>query len=151
MTLRSFVGVLAIGALAACASGGSKPPAAAPSTTAAASTGTAPRRGSANLIVQAEIEGAHLETIYEVIERLRPNMMRTRGQMGRVSGAASGGSGAGMSTIKVYQNGTLIGDITMLRGIQASTVKQVEYLNSSDATTRFGTGNDAGAILVTLK
>ncbi len=144
MTLRSLVGVLAIGSLGACASGGSKAPAAAPSTTAA-NTNTASRRGSANLILQAEIEGTHLETIYEVLERLRPNMMRTRGQMGRLS------SGAGMSTIKVYLNGTLIGDTSALRGIQASSVKQVEYLNSSDATTRFGTGNDAGAILVTLK
>lgn len=145
MTLRSLVSVLAIASLGACASGGSKAPAAAPSTTAAVNTSTAPRRGSANLIVQAEIDGTHLDTIYEVIERLRPNMMRTRGQMGRLS------AGAGMSTIKVYQNGTMIGDITMLRGIQASAVKQVEYVNSSDATTRFGTGNDAGAILVTLK
>ncbi len=146
MTLRSLVGVLAIGSLGACASSGSKAPAAAPSTAASANAATAVRRGSANLIVQAEIEAAHLETIYDVIERLRPNMMRTRGQMGRVTAG-----GGGMSTIKVYQNGTLIGDLTMLRGIQASAVKQVEYLNSSDATTRFGTGNDAGAILVTLK
>ena len=151
MTIRIFTGILAIVSLGACASGGSKAPAAAPSTTAAASTSTAPKRGSANLITQSEIEAANLETVYDVIERIRPNMLRTRGQMGRVTGAASGGGGAGMSTIKVYLNGTLIGDTSALRGIQASSVKQVEYLSSSDATTRFGTGNDAGAILVTSK
>ncbi|MGH7694545.1 MAG: hypothetical protein ACRENH_06175 [Gemmatimonadaceae bacterium] len=145
MTLRTIVAVVALGSLGACASGGSKPPAAAPSTTAAASTSTAPKRGSANLITQSEIESTSLETLYDVIERLRPNMMRTRGQMGRLS------AGAGMSTIKVYFNGTLIGDTSALRGIQSSSVKQVEYLSSSDATTRFGTGNDAGAILVTSK
>jgi hypothetical protein len=145
MTLRTIVAVVAIGSLGACASGGSKPPAAAPSTTAASSTTTAPKRGSANLITQSEIESTSLEMLYDVIERLRPNMMRTRGQMGRLSG------GAGMSTIKVYLNGTLIGDTSTLRSIQSSSVKQVEYLSSSDATTRFGTGNDAGAILVTSK
>ena len=148
MILRTVVAVVAIGSLGACASGGSKPAAAAPSTTAAASTSTAPKRGSSNFIPQSEIEAANLETIYDVIERIRPNMMRTRGQMGRVG---AGGSGAGMSTVKVYLNGTLIGDTSALRGIQASSVKQVEYLNSSDATTRFGTGNDAGAILITSR
>lgn len=150
MILRTIVAVVAIGSLGACASGGSKPPAAAPSSTAAASTSTAPKRGSSNLITQSEIEAANLETVYDVIERVRSNMLRTRGQMGRVTGTASGG-GAGMSTIKVYLNGTLIGDTSALRGIQASSVKQIEYLSSSDATTRFGTGNDAGAILVTSK
>lgn len=149
MTLRSFVTVLALGSLVTCASGGSKP--GSPPATAAANTATAARRGTSNLITQAEIEGAHLETIYDVIERLRPNMMRTRGQMGRVSGASGGSSGAEMSTIKVYLNGTMIGDISMLRGIQAASVKQVQFFNSSDATTRFGTGHDAGAILVTSK
>lgn len=148
MTLRVIVGVLAIASLGACASGGSSK---APAPSSAAAAPNTVRRGSANLITQAEIESAQLETIYDVIERLRPNMMRTRGQMGRVAGAAEGQSGAGMSTIKVYLNGTGIGDISMLRGIQASSVKQVQFLSASDATTRFGTGNDAGAILVTSK
>lgn len=109
------------------------------------------RRGNANLITESEIAGANLETIYDVIERLRPNMLRTRGQMGRLSGAAGSDPGASSSKIKVFLNGTAIGDVTMLRGIQAASVKQVDFLNSSDATTRFGTGHDAGAILITSK
>lgn len=147
MRVRVIVGVLALGFMVgACASGGSS------SAPAAASSNNAARRGSSTLITESEIAGATgAETIYEVIERLRPSMMRTRGQMGRVTGASGGDTGAGMSTIKVYLNGTAIGDVSMLRGIQAAGVKQVQYLSSSDATTRFGTGHDAGAILITSK
>jgi hypothetical protein len=145
--MRLVLGVVIAGLVSgACASGGS--PGAASSGTAAAPAG---QRGNANLITQSEIAAANLETIYEVIERLRPNMLRTRGQMGRISGATATESGASSSSIKVYHNGTNIGDLSMLRTIQASSVRQVQFLSSSDATTRFGTGHDAGAILVTSK
>ena len=144
MTMGLVVGFLAIVSLGACASGGSKP-AAAPSTTATASVSSSPKRGSSNLITQAEIESTSLELLYDVIERLRPSMLRARGQTSRLS------SGAETSTIKVYHNGTLMGDLSSLRSIQSSSVKQVEFLSSSDATTRFGTGNAAGAIVITSK
>lgn len=148
MSLRPIIGVVAFGLVAAaCASGGSSSSPAAASG-AASSTG---RRGNANLITESEIAGANLETIYDVIERLRPNMLRTRGQVGRLSGATDTESGASSSRIRVYLNGSSIGDASMLRGIQAASVKQVDYLSSSDATTRFGTGHDAGAILITSK
>ncbi len=146
MNLRLMSGVLALGLVAsACASGGSS------SAPAAAPTSSTPRRGSANLITESEITAAGLETLYDVIERLRPNMLRTRGQMGRITGAAGGESGASMSTIRVYLNGAPIGDTSALRNIQAGSVRQVQLLSSSDATTRFGTGHDAGALLITSK
>jgi len=145
MTLRTVVAVVALGSLGACASGGSKAPAGAPSTTAAASTSTAPKRGSANLITQSEIDATHLETIYDVIERVRPNWYRTRGGRSEIS------AGAASSVIKVYLNGSPHGDISSLRSVQAASVKQVELLNAADATTRFGTNHDSGAILVTSK
>jgi hypothetical protein len=108
-------------------------------------------RGSSNLITEAEIVATGLDNLYEVVERLRPSMLRTRGQVGRISGATEGSAGASSSAIKVYLNGTQIGDTQALRQIQARSVKQVQYLSPSDATTRFGTGVDAGAIVVTSK
>ncbi len=147
MRMRLSVGVLVVGMVAgACASSGSS----GASTSGAAATPAGPR-GSANVITEAEIAATGLQTVYEVVERLRPNMLRTRGQMGRVTGAVGTDPGASSSTIKVYLNGSPFGDITALRNIQASSVRRVEYLNASDATTRFGTGVDAGAILVTSK
>lgn len=148
MSLRPMIGICALALVTgACASGGSS---SAPAAASGASSTTV-RRGNANLITESEIAGANLETIYDVIERLRPNMLRTRGQMGRLSGASGSDPGASVSKIRVYLNGSAIGDVSMLRGIQAASVKQVDYLGSSDATTRFGTGHDAGAILVTSK
>lgn len=145
MTLRSLVSVFAIGSLAACASGGSKAPAAAPSTTAAATASSTPQRGNSTLIIQSEIEATRLETLYDVIERLRPNWFRTRGGRSEVS------AGAQTSTIKVYLNRSPMGDLSSLRSIQANSVKQVQFLSASDATTQFGTNHDAGAILVMSK
>ena len=79
------------------------------------------------------------------------NMLRTRGQVGRLSGATDTESGASSSRIKVYLNGHV-----NRRRVNAARHSGCEcqaggYLNSSDATTRFGTGHDAGAILVTSK
>lgn len=123
MRLRFLIGALAVGLFAtACVSGGS------------ASPSRSRARGSANLIVEPEIAAAGAETALKVIERLRPTMLQTRG-----------------NTIKVYLNGSLIGNTSMLTSIQAISIKQIEYLNGYDATTRFGTGHDAGVILVTSK
>jgi len=149
MRTRLIVRLAVVGLLAgtlACASGGSSSPPA----SGAVTTPSGPR-GNANLITESEITATGLQTIHEVIERLRPNMLRTRGQMGRLAGASAAEPGASNSNIKVYLNGTQIGDISMLRSIQATSVKQVQFLSSSDATTRFGTGHDAGAILVTSR
>lgn len=145
--MRLIVAVFAAGiVVGACASAGSRAPAA-----TGTSSATAPRRGSATPITQEEIAAAHLETIYDVIEQLRPSMLRTRGLMDRSGGGSPAEAGAASNSINVYLNTTWIGDVTKLRGIQAASVKLVQYLNSNDATTRFGTGHGAGAILVTSK
>ncbi|MGQ0537304.1 MAG: hypothetical protein ACT4R6_00020 [Gemmatimonadaceae bacterium] len=134
----------------ACASGGGGGGGAETSTAAQAASNT-PRRGNSTLLTESEIAAAGLETLYDVIERLRPNMLRTRGQIGRISGASAGDPGVQASSIRVYLNGTPVGDISYLRSIQAASVREVRLLNSSDATTRFGTGHDAGALLITSK
>ena len=130
MRIPLIVGLLAAGmAVNSCASSGASTPSA-----GATAQANAPQRGNSRLITRAEIESVPLETIYEVIERLRPNMLRSRGQ-----------------PIMVYMNGTQIGEISMLRGIQASSVRQVEFVSAADATTRFGTGVPGGAIVVTSR
>ncbi|HJU75328.1 MAG TPA: hypothetical protein VJ717_16415 [Gemmatimonadaceae bacterium] len=130
MRVRLITGVFAATiAVTACGSGGSS----APGSPAAAQT-TAPQRGNSRLITRQEIESVPLETIYDVIERLRPNMLRSRG-----------------SPIMVYLNTTLLGEVSTLRGIQASSVRQVEFVSASDATTRFGTGVPGGAIVITSR
>ncbi len=43
------------------------------------------------------------------------------------------------------------GGVEELRNIRVSDVLEVEYVNASDATSRFGTGYQAGAIIVTTR
>ena len=84
MSKRLIIGVLALStAAAACASGGS---AGAPAATTNAATNTT--RRNPNLITQAEITAAGLENLYDVVERLRPSMLRSRGPAGPRSASA---------------------------------------------------------------
>jgi outer membrane cobalamin receptor len=100
------------------------------------------QRGSANVITQAEIERTSATTALEVIERLRPAFLQTRG-------------GTSMTQrdmgIAVYVDGTPLGDVSALSRISAVDVKRIEYLSATEATQRYGTGHVHGAILITRK
>jgi hypothetical protein len=56
-----------------------------------------------------------------------------------------------IETPTVYVDGVRYGDCEALKTIQAIDVGELRYLNGIDATTRFGTGNGSGAILVLLR
>ncbi len=119
----------------ACASGGSS---------GAIST---PPRGSLNLITEAEIEsaGADLVTAFDVVQRLRPTMMRPRNL---TAGARGGGSEFG---VIVFIGETRAGEVDQLRQVMRGTVKEIRYISATDATTRWGTGLTHGVIQVVLK
>ncbi len=145
MNQRLAIGVASlISVFSACAGGataGSPPGAAAPNAAGRITS----------IITHSEIAAVGVASIYEVIEGLRPSMLRSRGRLEHQIGITPADSGAPSRTIKVYVDGKWIGDPTRLWSIPAAIVDQVQYLTSSDATTRFGTGHDAGAILVTSK
>ena len=51
-------------------------------------------------------------------------------------------------SIKVYVDGSLRGGTYVLRDLMSHSVVSIMYLDGSDATTRFGTNHENGAILV---
>jgi hypothetical protein len=51
----------------------------------------------------------------------------------------------------VYLDGVRVGTLDELRRLRADAVAEMEYLSPSDATNRFGTNHDTGAILVTTR
>jgi hypothetical protein len=57
------------------------------------------------------------------------------------------------STIPIvfYLDGVRLNDRTGLMSIPADRIKEIRFINSRDATTRWGTGHGSGAILVTTK
>lgn len=140
--------------LATACGGGATPavapaPATAPAATPAA-VATAPQRparGSANLITSAEIEAAGVDMLnaLQLVERLRPMMMRARNQT-----AGSMGAGSTFGVI-AYVDDVRLGELDALATVMRATVREIRYINATDATTRWGTGHSNGVIQVITK
>jgi hypothetical protein len=96
-----------------------------------------------NLITADEIAKSNGSTAYEVIQRLRPAFLRTRGSQSIQNPAP-------LSPI-VYLDGMRFGPVSSLAQIPALGIMTIEYMNAVDASQRFGLGNEGGAILVATK
>lgn len=59
--------------------------------------------------------------------------------------------GVGRKQPPVYLNGIYFGEVESLKDIQVIDIKEIQYLDSKDATTFYGTGYVAGVIMVTTK
>lgn len=112
---------------AACASGGTS-----------ASTENAPRRDR-NVITQEEIDASKMTDAYNVVRSLRPGWLLPKTV------------GSGRQSVQVYIEGNKAGGTTALQQYAVNQIREIRFLNGDDATTRFGTGNGAGAILVSLR
>lgn len=131
MRTRALLLLLALPLLpAGCASGGGTGEAAAPA---------APRpRASASTITNGEILEARLPDAYAIVQRLRPNWLRRRGQ--DVPRAAQ--------DVMVYFDATPRGYAPALRNIRAANIYEIRYLDPLAAKARFGPGHDHGVIIV---
>ena len=120
--------VLALGLVVAACGGGSS------------QATTTPRavRGPSDVISEAEINAGVYNNALEVVQNLRPNMLRPR-------------SGAGAQPVMLYLDDIRMNDMSGLATVPAQRVKEIRYINARDATTRWGTGHDSGVILVTTK
>ena len=94
-----------------------------------------PRRSSTRITFE-ELQSMEQFSLYETIQQLRPNWLRAR---------------AGVSPRLVVDGNPEPGGMNALRTYRTRDIQEVRYLSSSDATTRFGTGFDGGAILVTTR
>lgn len=92
-----------------------------------------PEGATPDLIVRAELVDYDDRSAYEAVQRLRSSWLRVR---------------QGTDPAVVYLDGTRLGSIDRLYSIRAAQVVEMERVNATDATTRFGTGHTGGAILV---
>jgi hypothetical protein len=115
-------------ALSSCASGGA----------------TGGQRRNPNVITNAELRQTDAEglTAFQAIQRMRPQWLRGRG-------VDSFGGGAALPKVLVEE--APFGEVDDLRSMDAYDVDEIRFLSAADATTRFGTGYPAGAILVSLR
>jgi hypothetical protein len=110
---------------------------------ASSSTGIARQPTDRNIIYQAELESVGSTNLYELIEKVRPNFLRSRGP--------TSFSTAGEEYPTVYVDGRPYGDIASLKSLVTSQVSEVHYYNSSAAAAKFGTINAPGVIDVHIK
>jgi hypothetical protein len=120
--------VLALGALAACASAGTGAPSAA---------------RNSNVITEAEIAASHESNAYDVIRTTRPLFLKSRGRSSVNSSANEFAT--------VYVDGQQYGDLSALRNIAAPQIREIRYYSASDAMTRFGMQAGGGAIEILTK
>ena len=91
-----------------------------------------PRRDP-NLITAEELADYHNLDCYDAVRRLRPRWLQSR---------------AGDPT--VVRDGSRLGPASdYLAQIQVGQVASIRYLSATEATMRFGTGANGGAIVVT--
>lgn len=109
------------------------------STTPSGSSGASPASGS--VITTEEIRELGRLSAYQVVQRLQPQWLRSRGVDSFFSD----------NGVVVYVDGQRVGGVDALRRIQAPNVQQIERLDSRQATTRFGVGHPAGALMVTTR
>jgi hypothetical protein len=135
---RSLAVWFVLSAAAACASGGTRATPASDSTAAA----PAPARRSASLITEEDIAKVSARDAHHAVQLLRPDWLRARGSA-TINGAPQ--------TVVVYLNNQRYGGPETLKQFQAMAVKELRYMSASEATNRFGTGHNSGAILVRTK
>ena len=133
MRARVVFAAMAVALTLACATGG----------------GGARRPASPNkdIILESEIVAiaGGSRNALQVIEKLRPQMLRSRG-----TGSLTDATGE-TSQPKVYVDNIAYGDVSTLTNLNATHIREIQFFKSGDATTRWGTGHTGGVILVTMK
>ncbi len=96
------------------------------------------------MITEAELASRSTLTARQAIEQLRPQFLRTRG-------TTTLGNAQTADVSWVYFDGPRMGTLDVLYTIGVHEIREIRYLNPSEATNRYGTGHVQGAILVSRK
>jgi hypothetical protein len=100
-----------------------------------------PARRDRNRVTEQELRARVEPDLYAFLQGARPAWLRPRGRS----------SFSLAEQVRVYRDGSQIGNITTLRQIQPGEIREIQYLDSTKATERFGVDHGAGAILLTSR
>ena len=167
MKLHATLLAAVIAATAATSASAQTTPAPPPADTAApAAPAPAPAaarparvRRNPNVITAAELEGQVASDVYELVRRLRPQWLRgrassTNGDQTKSMSSdvlASPNPAHAAPPVYVFVDGNRMGDAGELRRIQLGSVRELRFIPSEDAVTRWGRDFSAGAIEVTSR
>lgn len=103
-------------------------------------------RTDSKILTRDEITRAGVSgSAYDVISRLRPGFLGSRGQ------TTLGAAAAASAYPNVFLDGVIYGDIASLRNVDASQIAEVRMFQAWEAQTKFGMGNTAGVIAITTR
>jgi hypothetical protein len=94
-----------------------------------------------DVISQAEMLEAGSSDAYSIVQSLRPQWLSTRG-VSTISLKES---------VKVYLDGSLLGGPEHLQRISVHSISSIRYMDSIEATQRWGLDHGLGAILVSTR
>lgn len=106
-----------------------------------AQTGTS--RGARNVLTQEQLVTTNKTSLYEAIERLRPEWLTSRGP--------ASATNLEPAVASVYMNGTMLGKAEYLREMRVLDVTEVRYWDAGQASARFGMGHPRGVIEILRK
>lgn len=98
-------------------------------------------RGSSNILTQQQLNATNAPSVYDAIQKLRPEWLTSRG--------ATSVTDETLTVASVYMNGNNIGKINALKDIRVLDISQARYWDAGSASARFGMGHPRGVIELT--
>jgi hypothetical protein len=106
----------------------------------AASTTTTGVKRQANIITQPEIQASFETNAYDVVSKLRPMFLKTRGRTSIREGDPEYAA--------VFLDDQFFGDLNSLKNIAATQIQEIRYYPGTEVATKFGMQYGAGVIAV---
>jgi hypothetical protein len=98
---------------------------------------------NSNRITSDEVIATNGQTAYEVINKARPQYLKTRGQTTVMLNTPDRAS--------VFMDGVLFGDPESLKSINATQIREIRYYPSNEAVIKFGSSYGNGVIDIRTK
>ena len=95
------------------------------------------------VITEQEIGASNESNAFDVVQKLRPLFLKTRGRTSISAG--------GTEYASVFVDGQYNGDLSTLRNLVASQVREIRYLSGPEAGGKYGIRYGSGAIDVRMK
>jgi hypothetical protein len=111
--------------------------------TACATGGATPLTQDTHVITAPELRHTQAGHVYEAVQRLHPEYLRTRGPSTIVNETAMGPA--------VFVDRAFLGPIAVLRDLPVNDVQQIRFVSAWDAATIYGSGYANGVIEVTTR
>jgi hypothetical protein len=110
---------------------------------ACASAGVTPLTQDRTLITAPELRATGSAHVYEAVQHLHPEYLRTRGPSTIMNGSTMGPA--------VFVDHSLMGGVEVLADMPLNDVQRIQFVSAWDAATRFGEGYSNGVIEITTR